>query len=125
MSLRKGYFSSQIEGILKDAKCVYGIPKKRWNILDYDISFQDINVMKKVCVVCCILHNNMLSEMESQESDVLVGCGGPLEGDGLWLRGDGIQFDVEDNRLLTTMWGKRRSNLAEQIYYCAKVANQK
>jgi hypothetical protein len=35
-----------------------------------------------------------------------VGCGGPLEGDGLWLRGNERQFGVDDNRLLATLWGK-------------------
>ena len=45
-------------------------------------------MVEKVFVVCCMLHNNMLTEMEYRESDVQVGRGGPLEGDGLWLRGD-------------------------------------
>ena len=65
VSSRKGYFSSKIESIRKDVECVFGILKKRWKILDYGIRFRDIDVVKKVFVVCCMLHNNMLSEMES------------------------------------------------------------
>ena len=91
MSSQKGYFSSKIEIIRKDVECAFGILKKRWMILNYGIHFQGINVVEKVFVVCCMLHNNMLSEMESWESDVCVGCGGPLEGDGPWLRGDDRQ----------------------------------
>jgi hypothetical protein len=94
-------------------------------ILDYGILFRDINVVEKVCVVCCMLHNNMLSEMESRESDARAGHGGALEGDGLWLRGNDRQFSVEDNRLLAALWGKRRSHLADHIYYCAKLNKQK
>jgi len=40
----------------------------------------------------------MLSEMESRDSDVRVRRGAPLPGDGLWLRGDGHQFDDEGER---------------------------
>jgi hypothetical protein len=86
--------------------------KKRWKILDCGIQFQDIDVVERLIVVSCMLHNNMLSETESWESDVHVGRGGPLEGDGLWLRGDDRQFCVEDNRLLLTLWGKRRACLS-------------
>ena len=34
-----------------------------------------------------MFHNNMLSEMETTDSDAHVGIGRPIEGDGLWLRG--------------------------------------
>ena len=88
MSSRKGYFSSKIESICKDVECVFGIIKKRWKVLDYDIRFGDINVVEEAFVVCCMLHNNMLSEMESKESDTQVGCGEPFPGDGIWIRGD-------------------------------------
>ncbi len=72
-----------------------------------------------------MFHNIMLSEMESQELDLHVGRGGPLEGDGLWLRGNERKFGVDDNKLLATMWGKRRARLADHIYYCAKLNKQK
>ena len=82
-------------------------------------------MVEKVFVVCCMLHNIMLSEMESRELDVQVGHGRPHEGDGLWLRGNERQFGVDDNRLLATMWGKRRARLADHIFYCAKLNKQK
>ena len=44
-------------------------------------------------VVCCILHNNMLLEIETTDSDAPVGCGGPF---GLWVRGEDREFGVED-----------------------------
>jgi hypothetical protein len=34
VSSRKGYFSSKVESVQKDAECVFGIVKKRWRILD-------------------------------------------------------------------------------------------
>ena len=50
-----------------------------------------------------MLHNNMLLEMETTDSDAHVGRGGPIDGDGLWLRGDDREFGVEDNRLLAML----------------------
>ena len=71
-----------------------------------------------------MLHNNMLWEMETTDSDARVGCGGPIDGDGLWLRGDDREFGGEDNQLLATLWGQRRAQLAKHINYCAKQANR-
>ena len=92
---KKGYFSSKIESIRKDVEYVFGIVKKRWRILDYGIRFKDMQKVERVFMVCCILHNIMLSKMESRDSDVRVGRGAPLPGDGLWLHGDDHQFDDE------------------------------
>ena len=107
VSFVKGYFSAKIESIPKDVECVFGILKKRWRILDYGIRFRNIHVVQKVLVVCCMLYNNMLSEVETTDSDAHVGCGGPIDGDGLWLRGDNREFGVEDNRLLEMLWGQQ------------------
>ena len=93
-------------------------------ILDYGIRFRNIHVVEKVFVVCCMLHNNMLSEMKTTDSDARVGRGGPIDGDGLWLRGDEREFAVEDNRLLATLWGQRRAQLAKHIKYCDKQAKK-
>ena len=38
------------------------------------------------------------------------------------LGGNNRQFDVEDNRLLATMWGLRRRSLVDHIDDCPKVA---
>jgi len=74
VSSMKGYFSEKIESIQKDVECVFGILKKSWRILDYvNNQFHNIHVVEKVLVVCCMLHNNMLSEMETTDSDAHVG----------------------------------------------------
>jgi hypothetical protein len=124
VSSRKGIFCLKIESVQKDVECVFGILKKRWKILDYGIPFRDIQVVEKAFMVCCLLHNNVLSEMETRESDVRVGCGAPLEEDGLWIQGgDDRSFVLrEDDRVLAALWGQQRACFAEHIYYCAKKA---
>ncbi len=82
---KKGYFSSKIESVGKDVECVFGILKKRWKIIDYGIRFRRMDVVEQVFVVCCMLHNFMLSEMESKDSDVRVGHGTTFHGDGIGL----------------------------------------
>ena len=62
--------------------------KKRWKILDHGIRIIDMHIIEKVFTICCMLHNNMLTERESRDCDVRVGCGASLEGDGIWLRGN-------------------------------------
>ena len=98
---KKGYFSSKIESVQKYVECVFGIIKKRWRILDYGIRFRDVEFVEKVFTVCCMLHNEMLTEMKSRNRDARVGRGAPLLGDGIWLRGDDRVFDNdgEDNAL--------------------------
>jgi hypothetical protein len=121
VSSKKGYFSSKIESIRKDVECVFGILKKRWRCLDYGIRFKNMKKVEQVFTVCCILHNMMLSEMETVDNDVRVGRGAPLPGDGIWLRGDDREFDdVEELRALAVLWGRRRDQLSEHIHYCAK-----
>ena len=120
----KGLFSTKIESIRKDVECVFRIIKKRWKILDYGIRFSNMQVVEKVFTVCCMLHNNMLSEMESRESDVRVGRGTPLEGGGIWLHRNncfvGDTDDEEESRALSAQWSRQRAQLADHIYYCAK-----
>ena len=54
------------DGVRKDVECVFGIlKKKRWRCLESGLRFCDIRVIEKVFVVCCMLHNMMLSEMET------------------------------------------------------------
>jgi hypothetical protein len=38
-------------------------------------------VVEKIFNVCCMLHNDMLSEMETRETTYRVGRGNPLPGD--------------------------------------------
>jgi hypothetical protein len=77
-SLRKGVFSAKIESVRKDIECVIGIMKKRWKIFDHGIQISKMHIIEKVFTVCCMLHNNMLTEMESRDRNVRVGCGAPL-----------------------------------------------
>ena len=121
LASKKGYFSSKIESILKDVECVFGILKKRWRILDYGIHFKSMEKAERVFMVCCDLHNMMLTEMESRDSDVRVGRGAPLPGHGIWLCGDDREFDDDGEiRALAVLWGRQRDQLAEHIHYCAK-----
>ena len=112
----EGYYSSNLESVRKDVECVFGILKKRWKILEYGIRFRDIAVVEKVFVVCCILHNVMLSEMETRESNHRVGRGQPNPGDAIWLAGPQQMppFNVRDRAAshLAMEWGKRRKHLA-------------
>ena len=84
----EGFFSSNLESVCKDVECVFVILKKRWKILEFGIRFRDIKIMEKVFVVCCILHNMMLSEMKTRESNHRVGRGQPNPGDAIWLEGE-------------------------------------
>ncbi len=51
---------------------MFGILKKRWKILEYGIRFKVIEVVERVFVVCCMLHNMMLSEMETKDNMIPV-----------------------------------------------------
>ena len=85
-----------------------------------------MDVVEQVFVVCCMLHNFMLSEMESKDSDVRVGRGTPFHGNGIWLRGrEGRSFPSKmDNTLLAELWTLRRERLADHIHVCAKKAKR-
>ena len=77
--------------------------------------------IEKVFTVCCMLHNDMLTEMESRDCDVRVHRGAPLPGDGIWLRGDERQFDEEgEDADLAFLRASRREKLAKHIHCCAR-----
>ena len=116
MSSQKGYFSAWVESVCKDVEGVFSILKKQWKILDSGMCFHDIKVVENFFVVCWILHNNMLTEADSTESDVRFGWGVPLPGDGIWLHGDDQSFGMEVDRVLSTLWGKPRNQLAEHAH---------
>ncbi len=78
-----GYFLSNIKSMRKDVECTFGIIKKRWQILNNGLNYQDIGNCNKIFVTCCWLHNFLLDFME--RNDVRVGSGGPLVGNGIWL----------------------------------------
>ena len=64
----------------------------------------------------------MLTEMDYIKSDVRVGRGAPLPGDGIWLHGNDRTFGMEDDRVLSTMWSKQRNQLAEHAHHCSKAS---
>ena len=95
---------------------VFGIIKKRWRILDYGIRFRNKEFIEKIFTACCMLYNEMLTEMESRDHDVRVGRGAPLPGDEIWLRGDDRVFDNDgEDNALALPWASRREKLAEQF----------
>ena len=106
-------------------ECAFGILNKRRRILDYGIRFCDMEFVEKVFTVCYMLHNGMLTEMESTDCSIRVGRGAPLPGDGIWLQGDDRVFDNDrEDNALTLLRTRRREMLAEHIHYCAKMAKQ-
>ncbi len=59
--------------------------------------------------------------MESRDCDVRVGRGAPLLGDGIWLRGDNREFNINsEDRDEAMLWGTWREQLAKHIHYCAR-----
>ena len=84
--------------------------KKRWKILDNGIRISNMQVVEKVFTVCCMLHNNILTEMETRDCDVRVGRGAPVKGDGIWLQGNDQLFDDADgpqeSRALAIQWSR-------------------
>ena len=82
-STQKGYFSSTLESVRKDVECTFGIVKKWRKILEYGIRFDNIEVVESVFVVCSILHNMMLSEMETRDNNTTMGRGAPLGQDAI------------------------------------------
>ncbi len=107
-------------------ECVFGILKKRWKILEYGIRFRDIKVVEKIFNVCCMLHNDMLSEMKTRETNYRVGRGTPNPGDAIWLAGpdDGDQVvqNWNDTRVKAAArdWSKRRNDLAANLEFCKR-----
>ena len=68
---QKGYVSSTVKSGQKDVECMFGILKNQWKILEYGIRFKVIEVVERVFVVCCMLHNMMLSEWKQKTTEFL------------------------------------------------------
>ena len=124
---QKGYFSARLESIRKDVECVFGILKKRWRILEFGIRFRDIKIVEKVFVVCAMLHNIMLTEMKTTDTQFRVGRGSPNPGDAVWLRGPVPLPAVRNGgeRHMAMEWGKRRQALAGHVEYMARSAKRR
>ena len=85
-TMLKGYFSTNLESVRKDVKCMFGILKKRWKILDHGFKSHEMACNDQIFVSCCVLNNMMLDVMENECPDRL-GRGAPLENNGVWLDG--------------------------------------
>ena len=113
----EGYFSTNLESVRKDVECLFGILKIRWKCLESGLRFQDIRVVEKVFVVCYMLHNIMLSEMD-RETSYRVAQGAPIGRDAIWLADPQHrpprQADISKKRLAEA-WGKRRRELGGHL----------
>ena len=117
---------SNIEAVRKDLECTFGILKIRWNILQYSIGFRSIKTVEKLFVVCCILHNFMLSEMKTRDTVFTVGRGTPRGTDAIWIGGPREEVAVaasrapgsrSENRVLMEKWGRHCSSLTVHLAY--------
>ena len=89
--------------------------KKRWQILNNGFKYCDIKICEKIFITCCCLHNFLVDLME--RNNVRVGCGYPIEDDGVWLDGHTTNPDINaTDRFLSVRFGMRRLLLA--TYLC-------
>jgi hypothetical protein len=55
-----GYYNSNLESIMNDVECTFGILKKRWRILDYCLQYYDMKFCEMIFTIYCELHNVLL-----------------------------------------------------------------
>jgi hypothetical protein len=73
-----------------------------------------------------MLHSSQhdLSEMETKENTVPVGCGSPIGTDAIWLAipNEGIspRLVTNDDKAQTMLWAKRHHVLAEHVEYVSR-----
>jgi hypothetical protein len=125
----KGYWSMNLESVRKDVECTFGIMKKRWRILEYGIHYRCIETSEKIFVVCAILHNMLIDEIDWSESDVpRVGRGVPKAGDAIYLEGPTDRDAAEpvsrgqksNEKKEAADWAARREQLSEHHAYGKK-----
>jgi hypothetical protein len=125
----KGYWSTNLESVRKDVECTFGIMKKRWRILEYGIHYRCIVTSEKIFVVCAILHNMLINEIDWSESDVpQVGRSVPKAGDAIYLEGPTDRDAAEpvsrsqkrNEKKDGVDWAARREQLSEHHAYCKK-----
>jgi hypothetical protein len=107
----EGLFSTNIESVRKDVECTFGIMKKRWQILNNGFKYCNIKICENIFITCCCLHNVLVDLME--RNNVRVGCGYPIEDDGMWLDGHTTNPDINAmDRFLSVRFEMRRLLLA-------------
>jgi hypothetical protein len=116
----KGYFSTNLESVRKDAECTFGIFKKQWKVLNHAFEFCKMEQCDKICIACCVLHNFLLDM--TVWNNVRVGCGYPIGDDGVWFDGHTVNVDTNASEIfLSIQFGKRRSLLAKLMYFVIRV----
>ena len=120
------YFSKHLEGVWKDVECTFGILKKRWRILNNGFFHRDMVICEKIFITCCWLNNFMLDVMV--RTNVRVGRGAPIGGDGIWLSGTTeVEPEAmeENDRDLSVQFLHRRGLLVNHLHlFCKKGAIQ-
>ena len=110
----EGYFSTNLESIRKDVECTFGILKKRWRVLNDGLYYRDITICEKIFVTCCCLNNFLVDLMT--RTNVRVGRGAPIDGDGIWLDGHTTHDSRDASDLaLSRKFARRRSLLATHL----------
>ena len=108
----EGFFSTNLESVRKDVECTFGILKKRWQVLNDGLAYQDINKCERIFNACCCLNNMMLDQME--RNTVRVGRGAPIGTDGIWLDGSTVATEATDI-MSSLQFAKRRLLLAKHL----------
>jgi hypothetical protein len=83
-------------------------------VLNHGFKQRDIVKCQHIFIACCVLHNFLLDLMV--RNHMRVGCGYPINNDGLWL--DGHTVNVDNNltdRVLSNQFGMRRKLLANHL----------
>ncbi len=80
-------------------------------------------------IVCSILHNMMLSKIETRDSRTTVGWDAPLGQDAIWIAepGEGAspRCVTNNEKAQAMQWGKRQLLLAEHIEYVSREAKRR
>ncbi len=111
---QEGIFTTNLESVLQDAECTFGILKKRRKVLNHGFKHCDIVRCEQIFITCCVLHNFLLDLMVCNH--VRAGRGYPIGNDRLWLSGHTVNVDNNaTGRLLLIQFGLRRKLLANHL----------
>ncbi len=91
---------------------MFGILKKRWQILNDESNHCNIQTCESIFNACCYLNNFMLDQME--RSCVQVGRGAAMGNDGIWLDRATVLTEVTDFTL-SLQFAKRCFLLAKHL----------
>jgi hypothetical protein len=63
------FFSEWIESTRKDVECTFGIMKGRFLVFNSPIRFHGIDIIDKIWLTCCALHNMLLESNQRNNRD--------------------------------------------------------